>query len=274
MNTSNAKNIARRFLALPTHLLCRNSVAIPSLLPCRFAVSIPYAPNKRRHSAFTLVEMLVVIVILSILLALIFPVATASKRAANNAVCVGNLKQIGIGLLTYATDHDGRLIPGACLNDAETYNWYHLLNQECMGGNPANKDIPTWLKCPSKTLPTNPKLPIGYGWNFWSGTYTDTLADGGFGYKPNLGELGGFGYNSRLADVTRPSHTIIVGDSRDLEAPPQQWSHMFLYPPRGQYAAVRYRASRHNGKGNYLMVDGHVEALPPTMDGSYFQKKQ
>jgi prepilin-type processing-associated H-X9-DG protein len=49
---------------------------------------------------------------------------------------------------------------------------------------------------------------------------------------------------------------------------------MFLYPPN-DYASPLLRARCHPGKiGNYLMVDGHVEDLPPTMDGNYFKKVQ
>ena len=53
-----------------------------------------------------------------------------------------------------------------------------------------------------------------------------------------------------------------------------------VYPPPTpgtgwtDMADPKFRASRHGGKGNYLMLDGHVEALPPTMDASYFKKVQ
>ena len=48
----------------------------------------------------------------------------------------------------------------------------------------------------------------------------------------------------------------------------------YIYPPATQNIPAKWRASRHGGKGNYLMVDGHVEALPPTMDVNYFKKLQ
>jgi prepilin-type processing-associated H-X9-DG protein/prepilin-type N-terminal cleavage/methylation domain-containing protein len=226
-------------------------------------------------SAFTLIELLVVIVIMSILVALIYPAVVSSKRAAEGAACVGKLRQIGVAVAAYVAEHDGCLLPGACMNDAGTYTWFHVLDEEYMGGNSKNRysnKRPSWQECPSKKFVEKTSwFFIGYGWNWASGTFTGGVSDGGLGYLPGLS---GYGYNSRLAQVTRPSQTILVGDSMDLENKPKPWQNMFVYPPVRDYVETKFRASRHGGKGNYLMVDGHVEALPPTMDVSYFKKIQ
>lgn len=67
----------------------------------------------RRHSpaqsAFTLVELLVVIGIIAVLLGMLLPSLAAGRRSANAVVCLGNLRQIGTAVLMYAQDNKGYL---------------------------------------------------------------------------------------------------------------------------------------------------------------------
>ena len=62
--------------------------------------------NSRR--AFTLVEILVVLAIVSLLAALLFPVFLTVRGKARESVCGSNLRQIGQGIVMYAADSDGR----------------------------------------------------------------------------------------------------------------------------------------------------------------------
>jgi prepilin-type N-terminal cleavage/methylation domain-containing protein/prepilin-type processing-associated H-X9-DG protein len=59
---------------------------------------------RRRKGGFTLVELLVVIAIVAILAALLLPALGRAKIAANNAVCMNNLRQQRIGLTLYVDD--------------------------------------------------------------------------------------------------------------------------------------------------------------------------
>ena len=53
------------------------------------------------RSAFTLVELLVVIAIIGILVGLLLPAVQAAREAARRMACSNNARQIGLGLLNY-----------------------------------------------------------------------------------------------------------------------------------------------------------------------------
>jgi general secretion pathway protein G len=68
-------------------------------------------PPKPRHG-FSLVELLMVITIIALLAALLFPVLGRARKQADSTACLSNLGQIGRGIATYMTDYDG-LFPHA-----------------------------------------------------------------------------------------------------------------------------------------------------------------
>ncbi len=68
-----------------------------------------FATTSRR--AFTLVELLVVLAIISILAGILFPVFASAKRVAVRTQCLANFANAGKATLLYVGDYDDRLMP-------------------------------------------------------------------------------------------------------------------------------------------------------------------
>lgn len=66
-----------------------------------------------KRKGFTLIEMLVVIAIITIIAAILFPVFASAREKARQTTCASNMKQIGVAVTMYAQDYDEMIVPSA-----------------------------------------------------------------------------------------------------------------------------------------------------------------
>jgi len=211
----------------------------------------------KNDSAFTLVELLVVIAIIAILAALLLPTLNQSKERAQRIQCVGNLHQIGVGLQNFLANNHGYPLFVAPTNSDSPGAWITQIEHDGLGiSNPETNyyEKGVWL-CPSVVWKVDEVGLTSYGYNAYG--------DMAIGNKTNaLGLLGH--YDSNLepispiveSEVAAPSDMMAIGDCFD-------GSIEFMREPLNSLLRYGNTLTRHQGKANVVFCDGHVES--PTL---------
>ncbi len=84
--------------------------------------ALPYNPHRSRQG-FTLIEMLVVIGIIALLAAILFPVFGRVRENSRKSSCLSNLKQLSASFLLYAQDYNDKFPHSAQASDPVGGGW-------------------------------------------------------------------------------------------------------------------------------------------------------
>ena len=212
----------------------------------------------RRQSGFTLVEMLIVIAIISILAAILFPVFAKARSNARKTTAMSNLKQIGVALAMYSADYDGHL----------PNRWPGWFGYGEFYWEVENGDLPSLMK------------PYIHNSAVWFSP-EDRLSNQSASSFAVNGELAP-GWS--LSKIGRPAEAIYLTDRTDLDVltinpagdPPDVYFWWrFCNPTLNQgpanlprpyddlMVAAQISPRRYVGDvAAYLFLDGHVKALP------------
>ncbi len=110
---------------------------------------------------FTVLELLVVVLIIGLLAALLFPALNRARAAAKTAQCLGNLRQIALAVQMYVNDSNGRL--PVLQNRASTTNAVPALDTVLLPYVAGKAGV---FDCPADSRDLFTTTGTSYFWNF------------------------------------------------------------------------------------------------------------
>ncbi len=244
----------------------------------------------RSHRAFTLIELLVVISIIALLIALLLPALNNAKETAQNAMCLSNLRQFGIGKFAYAEDHRGEFAaPLAGTTPApqsvRIVSWAEGQAWRIEGSTAdaiegirrglifeyVNEDLSLYL-CPvaAVRLITRPNLTRSYSQNFNVGLDP---------HNPTRNPGSSFGKGYRLDDVTKPSDLVATSEENDFAVGGRNQAslndgYLLGNGTTDSLGSFHFASGGEDGRPTDGMVnggllDGHAEQLDPHFRAPY-----
>jgi prepilin-type N-terminal cleavage/methylation domain-containing protein/prepilin-type processing-associated H-X9-DG protein len=252
---------------------------------------ISAALSGRRHDAFTLVELLVVIGIIAILAGLLLPALEKSIQTGYAAQCMSNLKQLGLAIDMYANDY-GDCYPLAArdmmVGFGGTERWHGTRtgdgtdpSPEARYFDPAKGPLAPYLTedggvkaCPSFEPAQESAGMIGGAFESGCGGYGMNYFSVG-GRCWDVGTWNGYEKHTRRGEFKKPSLTVAFSDcaiAQLYDGQQQVFEYSFMEPryflgwmqPYDQGNAwigdptptIHFR---HLGKTNILWLDQHVD---------------
>jgi type II secretory pathway pseudopilin PulG len=200
------------------------------------------------NKKFTLLELLIVISVIGLLITILMPSLGQARLKAQQAVCKSNLKQIGIGSMSYVNGNNGYL-PSSAYKDAPHNYWRKQLYYLWQGVQFSHKEQDPILTQGAFKCPTSIESQFktnqggGYGWN--------ALHIGNF----LIGNANGKGTPIKLFTIEAPVETILAGDSREGT---QTINDLRLLPPSHSADTI---GTRHFFGVNLLWTDLHVSFM-------------
>lgn len=208
--------------------------------------------TNRAHRAFTLIELLIVITIIAILAAILFPVFSRARENARRSSCQSNLKQIGLALMQYTQDYDERLVRGDDQGAPIRLHYAELLM-------PYIKSEQVF-RCPSAAGTSNEcnpfnRFPVSYALN--------NMYEGS-----NSWRLFNAVIPTSLAAIQDVTGTVFAGDARNQTTAIDFCYQVTVNPVYSAGPPVTFGAAlqglyveRHLDTANWAFLDGHVKPM-------------
>jgi len=139
-----------------------------------------------QFTAFTLVELLVVLAIIGVLAGLLLPTLGRANEAGRGTACLGNLHQVGLALQLYVGDNNNRLPVmrdrGVTTNSPASTNLAASIDQ-VLAGHLGGVAV---LRCPSDRQDLFTRSGSSYSWNnLLNGQDAEHLSVFGLDFDPH-----------------------------------------------------------------------------------------